>query len=285
MPARLRPAFAAFALAVAGCGLPSPTHGTVVEPGVASADFQARANDTDLVTVHVFFPADEHGAPTQHSLPGLVFVQGGLVDTSRYAWQALALAHQGYVVAVPEHPLELAFFAIDQGRVARELLVNPAPSSLLASLVDPARLAVAGHSLGGVVAMKLALEGGFRAVVLEASFPDTADSAQLPGFSHPSLSLAGSSDCSAKLENVRTGWNTLPSPTALLVVPGMTHYEFTNAATEDLKSCTPSTSLDDAHAAITGALVTFLGQTVAHDGAIDAAALQAAVPSATVEVR
>jgi predicted dienelactone hydrolase len=257
----------------------------VVEPGVASADFQTRANDTDLVTVHVFFPADEHGAPTGHTLPGLVFVQGGLVDTSRYAWQAVALAHQGYVVALPEHPLQLAFFAIDQGRVARELLANPPPASLLASLVDPTRMAVAGHSLGGVVAMKLALEGGFRAVVLEASFPDTADAAQLPGFAHPSLSLAGSSDCSAKLENVRAGWDTLPSPTVLLVVPGMTHYEFTNAATEDLKNCAPSTSLEDAHAAITSALLTFLGQTVVQGGVPDAAALQAAVPSATVEAR
>lgn len=282
MSARLRPLF--FVL-LAACGLPAPTHGTVVEPGVASADFQTRANDTDLVTVHVFFPADEQGRPTSHSLPALVFVQGGLVATSRYAWQAVALAHQGYVVAVPEHPLELAFFAIDQGRAARDLLTDPPPTSLLASLVDPARVAVAGHSLGGVVAMKLALEGGFRAVVFEASFPDTADASQLPGFAHPSLSLAGSSDCSAKLADVRAGWNSMPSPTALLVVPGMTHYEFTDAATEDLKSCPPSTSLADAHAAITSALLTFLGSTVAHDGTLDPTALQAAVPSATVEAR
>jgi predicted dienelactone hydrolase len=270
--------------ALSGCGLSSPTRGTVVEAGVAEALFEVRANSTDLVKVHVFFPADESGAPQATALPGLVFIQGGLVGTERYAWQATALAKRGYVVALPEHPLQLAFFAIDQGRAALSLLQTPPPNSLLVGLVDTSRVAVAGHSLGGVVAMKLALEGGFAAVVLEASFPDTADASLLPSFTHPSLSLAGTLDCSAKLDNVKAGWNTLPSPTALMVLPGVTHYQFTNVDTEDQAKCTPATPLVEAHAAIESALATFLGQALTH-AALDEAGLRAGVPSAMVEVR
>ncbi len=285
MSARLRNQFP-LVLVMCACGLAAPTRGRLVEPGVGEALFEVRANSTDLVNVHVFFPADDSGAPRPdaRALPALVFIQGGLVGTERYAWQGVALAKHGYVVAIPEHPLELAFFAIDQGRAALSLLQTPPPNSLLVGLVDTGRVAVAGHSLGGVVAMKLALEGGFGAVALEASFPDTADASLLPGFTKPSLSLAGTLDCSAKLANVRAGWATLPAPTALVVLPGVTHYEFTNAATEDLAKCPPATSLDDAHSAMEAALVTFLDQALAH-ATVDSAALSAAVPTATVEVR
>jgi dienelactone hydrolase len=270
-------------LLLAGCGLSAPPLGTVVSPGVAKADFEMRVGSTDIVPVHVLFPSDEAGAPVAGPHPAVVFIQGGFVKPARYLWQAEALAKQGYVVAVPEHFLDLAFFGVDVGEGARRLLVSPPSGSALTGLVDAHRIAVAGHSLGGVVAMKLALEGHFQAVVLEASYPDTADASKLPGFTRPSLSLAGEKDCSAPLAGVRTGWESLSAPTAFLVLSGVTHYQFTDSQAEDLqRGCNPDGSIEDAHARIAQALTAFLGQ--AMDGRVDAEAL-AQVPDSTLEVR
>jgi dienelactone hydrolase len=282
--ATLRIEASALLLLLLGCGLAAPSSGAVVGPGVAQARFEVRANQTDLVGVEVLFPAAASGAPLPGPHPGVVFIQGGLVAASRYHWQAKALAARGYVVAVPEHPLDLAFFSVDNGAAARRLFLEPPRGSLLVGLVDPARLAVAGHSLGGVVAMKLALAGGFQAVVLEASFPDGADVPALAGFHRPSLSLAGALDCSARLASVRQGWESLPPPSALQVLAGVTHYQFTDAETEDRqRGCPPTATLDEAHAAVADSLAAFLDGALA-DGGLGEAGLRA-VSGTTLEVR
>ena len=269
---------------LAGCGLPTPRTGQVVSPGVGRAVFEARTNGTDLVPITVLFPALDDGAPVGGPHPGVVFIQGGFVSTARYEWQAVELARAGYVVAIPENQLALAFFSVDYDQTARTLLATPPAGSLLEGLVDAQRLAVAGHSLGSVVAMKLALQGNFQAVVLEAGFPDGADAAQLPGFTRPSLSLAGALDCSAKLASVREGWQGLSSPTALTVLSGVTLYQFTNAQTEDVqRKCVPEASLDDAHARIMQAVLGFL-EAALRDGSVGQPALEA-VPGVTVEAR
>jgi len=267
-----------------GCGLATPRTGQVISAGVGRAVFETRTNGTDLVPVTVLFPADDSGAPLPGPHPAVVFIQGGFVATTRYEWQAVELARAGYVVALPENQLALAFFSVDYGQTARALLVDPPRGSLLEGLVDAQRLAVAGHSLGSVVAMKLALQGNFQAVVLEAGFPDAADAAQVATFAKPSLSLAGSLDCSAKLESVREGWATIPAPTALVVVPGATHYQFTDADTEDRqRKCLPDASLADTHTRVMNAMLAFLSAALS-DGSVGAASL-AAVEGVTVEVR
>jgi pimeloyl-ACP methyl ester carboxylesterase len=117
---------------------------------------------------------------------------------------------------------------------------------------------VGGHSLGGVVAVKLALAGGFRALQVEASFPDGADTAKLPTLAMPSQSIIGSNDCSAKFPPVKAGWESLPSPSALVVVQGGTHYQWTNSEAEDVKrGCASGLSLEQAHAAYALATVSF----------------------------
>jgi dienelactone hydrolase len=267
-----------------GCGLAAPARGLSVGGGAAEATYEVRANHTDLLAVHVTYPSLDTGEPLPGRHPAVVFVQGGFVAASRYLWQARELARRGYVVAVPEHPLALAFFSIENGAAARGLLLEPPAGSVLQGQVDAARLAVAGHSLGGVVAMKLALQGGFAGVVLEASFPDGADAPALPGLGHPSLSLAGSLDCSASLAAVRSGWDQLPSPTALQVLTGATHYQFTDADTEDQqRGCLPGVTLEVAHQAMMDAVDGFLRGAFA-DGGIDEAALRA-VPGSSLEVR
>ncbi|MEW6435324.1 MAG: alpha/beta hydrolase [Myxococcota bacterium] len=268
----------------AGCELAAPLRGTPVAPGVATATFEVRARSTDVVEVEVLYPADEAALPLAGPHPAVVLVQGGRVGVGRYAWQGEALARAGYVVALPRHDLDLAFFAIENGEEARRLLVNPPPGSLLDGQVDAARVAVGGHSLGGVVATKLALRGGFQALVLEASYPDGADVQALEAFTLPSLSLAGANDCTAPLEKVRTGWDALPAPTALSVLAGVTHYQFTDSEAEDAtRGCAAGVSLDEAHARVAASLVGFLDAVNAGQG-VGETALKA-VPGAKVTTR
>jgi dienelactone hydrolase len=270
-------------LAQSACALATPDEGQPVAPGVAQATFEVRTNGTDLLPITVTFPADQAGRPLGQAHPALVFIQGGFVAPEQYAWQARHLAAQGYVVAMPAHLLDLAFFAVDNGRAAAELLASP-PPSLLTGLVDPARIAVAGHSLGGVVAVKLALEGRFHALVLEASFPDAADDAQLPSLSLPSLSLAGTSDCSASLSQVKDGWAKLPAPTALVVLSGLTHYQFTADQTPDeRRGCLPTGTLEEAHGRVATALTAFLN--LALDGQTPGVSTFDAVTQADVQLR
>lgn len=268
----------------ASCGLSTPRVGEVVAPGVARALFEVRATGTDLVRVTVYVPSREDGTAQPGPRPGVVFIQGGFVETRRYAWQAIALAEAGYVVAVPENALQLAFFTVEYGQSARQLLARPPEGSLLDGLVDEARIAVAGHSLGSVVAMKLALQGNFAAVALEAGFPDTADQTTLASFKRPSLSLAGALDCSAKLPDVRQGWERVPAPTALAVLAGVTHYQFTDSDEEDQrKKCFPEQDLAASHEQIRRALLGFL-EAALGEGGVGEAALRE-IAGVTVEVR
>lgn len=268
---------------LSGC-LASPETGAVVSEGVAAATFEVRARSTDVVRVRVLFPANAAGEAVGVRHPAFVFVQGGFVGVERYEWLAESLAREGYVVAMPRHELDLAFFAVENGDEARRLLVEPPVNSLLVDRVDTSRIAVGGHSLGGVVATKLALQGGFNALVLEASYPDAADVKALETFTKPSLSLAGGNDCSAPLEKVKAGWDALPSPTALSVLSGVTHYQFTNSDAEDVaKGCASGVTLDEAHARIAASVSAFLGAVNSGQG-IGEDALRA-VPGAEVTVR
>lgn len=270
-------------LLATSCGLASPSAGRVVSPGVGEAFFETRANDTDVLRVRVLFPAQSDGRPRSGPFPSVVFVQGGFVPTQRYAWQGEALAQQGWVVAMPEHPLELAFFSIENGAVARELLAAPPSKSLLEGLVDPKRIAVAGHSLGGVVAIKLALLRQFQALVVQAGFSDTADDTKLPALGLPSLFLTGAKDCQAKLTQVEAGWAKLPSPTALVVLPGMTHYGFTDSDADDAVKCPPEAALERSHTRIISTMTGFLGAAL-DDGSVGESALRA-VDGVEVSVR
>lgn len=272
----MRP-LASLLLALTGCGLAAPVTGEVIEPGVARVRWEARLHGTDVVDVTLIFPSDDQGGHLTNPKPGVVFIQGGFVPTARYEWQARALARNGYMVAMPEHPLGLAFFAMDTGDAAKQVLTSQ-------KYIDVDQLVVMGHSLGSVVATKLALRGGYRAAVLEAGYPDSADTAALPSLGIPTLSLAGAADCSSTLGRVQEGWATLPTPSALVVLDGVTHYQFTDSQKEDDdRGCAPTTTIDDAHARMEAALVGFLSSALA-DAAVGETSLRAVV-GATVETK
>ncbi len=247
------------AVGLLGCPLAAPERGEPVEgaPEVVRATFEVRANHTDVIEVKVFLPATAAAESTRS--PALVFVQGGLVETDAYEWLAVRLAQRGVVVALPRHPLNLAFFSVGNGEAARELLVEPPEGSVLEGRVDAARVAVAGHSLGGVVATKLALDGGFSALALFASYPQGSDEDEARASALPVLSLAAEGDCQAPLEQVREGWRQFGGPRVLAVVEGAGHFQFTDRGEEDAaRDCPPGISLDAAHDRIERVLWAFL---------------------------
>lgn len=248
------------------------------------ARFEVRVRSTELLPVDVFFPSSPDGYPTGGDHPALVLLQGGGVEVERYHWLAEALARGGLVVALPHHASRLAILSLEDGAFARQLLIDPPPGSLLTGAVHPDRIAVGGHSLGGVVAVKLALRGGFAAATLLASLPDPADADALPGLGVPTLSLAGAQDCQAALDEVRAGWEQLPSPSVLAVLSGATHYQFTDDDAPDrARDCPPAASLEESHRRITAALLAFL-EPATSSGTTGAEALRG-IDGLTVEER
>ncbi|MFN7132276.1 MAG: alpha/beta hydrolase, partial [Myxococcales bacterium] len=213
----LRPAALLVGALLAACAPTGPTEGAALRPGVAVATFVARTAGGEPFEVDVFFPADGE-RPSGEAHPALVLLPGGLVRRERYGWLGVELAARGFVVAVPEPPYRLAI--LDPNRVEATAALLRSGRGLLAGLVGE-RIAVAGHSLGGVVATAAALRGGFSALVLLASYPAEGDPVER--LAVPSLSLAGERDCEAVQADVRAGWQRLPAPTALAVLSGVTH--------------------------------------------------------------
>lgn len=275
---------------LAACGLEAPARGEYLGGtplGVARARFEVRVRHVDLLPVDIFFPAQPDGTAVaeEGGRAGLVFIQGGAVDAEDYHWQAQRLAAAGYVVAVPDVRSELALFSVNDGDAARALLAEPPVGSVLEGLVDAQRVAVAGHSLGGVVAGKLAMSGGFHALVLQASYTDGADDARLPELGMPVLSLAGGADCSARPEAVRAGYRKLPSPAGWVMLPGVTHYQFTSDDGPDrARGCRAGVTLEQAHEAIGRVTGAFLGQALSVGGRPTVEVLSV-VPGAEVEVQ
>lgn len=230
------------ALPLAACG----PDGWTPDRGIVRRRLEIKARGLDVVPVTIVAPDGGQG-PSVADRSGLVLLPGGLVEPARYLWLADALAREGHVVAVPEFPLQLGFFTVDNAHVARRVLVEGDPASHTPALVRPERVGIAGHSLGGVVAASAAVDGAFQELVLLASYAAGGDPVEtLP---IPVLSIGGAHDCNSTPAAVREGFARFPADLARLAfVNGLTHYGFTDALTEDLNAgCASSVGLAEGH--------------------------------------
>tara|TARA_R110002126_G_scaffold286859_1_gene439063 strand:+ start:22926 stop:23957 length:1032 start_codon:yes stop_codon:yes gene_type:complete len=120
-------------------------------------------NDFDSA-VWVATPVVKDAQPTKGPFPLVVLSHGLFGNAYNQAWLAAAMARRGYVVAAINHPGTSTFLRDpnqrrqlwqrpkDISRVIDHALASPD----LSALVDPDRIFMAGHSLGGFTAAALA---------------------------------------------------------------------------------------------------------------------------------
>lgn len=116
----------------------------------------------------------EDATPLSGAHPLVVFSHGLGGNWRNEAWLATRLAAEGYVVAAPDHPgtttfnrskdeaADLSERPKDLSHVIDAVLGRPN----MAGTIDPARIAVLGHSLGGWTAIEIA-GGRFDAATFE----------------------------------------------------------------------------------------------------------------------
>ena len=155
-----------------------------------------------------FYPAGERAAA------GLVFYPGGRVVPEAYAPQARKIAAEGYLVVIPEMPLNLAVF---RPQAAQEIL---------AAYPTVEVWAVGGHSLGGAMAARFAAAnpGSVAGLALWASYPP--ESSDLTGSGLDVVSVYGTRDGLAAPEEVLASRDQLPPDAVFTAVAGGNHAGF-----------------------------------------------------------
>lgn len=244
--------------------------------GAAVQEERVAARVSGAVRVDVVYPSDAEGEPATEAAPTpvLVMEQGGLVRTDRYWWLAAHLASRGYVTVLPSHFANLALFEVGNGIAALDALP-----------MEAGAIAVGGHSLGGVVAVKEWLQDDtFTALVLMGSFPAQGDDVQARAGS-PVLSMVGTDDGSAAPADVLAGLERFAEPSWYAEVEGLNHYGWTDDATagELEKDGTAARPVNEARQDALRLLDTWLDATLRGDPAATAAIEAGDFPGVVLE--
>lgn len=235
MPRAARAAIVSALLLTAGCALvatrvPRDSESAAwLAPGphrvrMRDVAFVDRAHDRTLAS-RIWWPADTRGPA-----PLLVQVHGFLAGRGAAAYVARHLASRGWVVIAATHPTTTAFTR--GGAKLQDVVKQPGDvrfllDRLLATdtgilalpAIDPARIAVLGHSLGGLTATLAAFHPRLRDPRIAAAISIAGPMAPLGaglfrGAAVPFLMIAGSHDVVVDYER-----NALPT---LDRVPGAT---------------------------------------------------------------
>ena len=145
---------------------------------------------------------------------GLIFYQGAKVPPEAYVPLLKPLAAQGILVVIPKMPLHYAVFGVDR---AAEIQ-NAYPQITCWT--------IAGHSLGGSMAVEYASEHSFRlnGIIFLASYP--AKNTSLHGMDIEGLVIRGSLDGLVSDEEVDAVMDNFPSDTTFLMLEGGNHAQF-----------------------------------------------------------
>jgi hypothetical protein len=173
---------------------------------------EALASD-DLVTITQepwlsFFPAQNPAKV------GFIFYPGGRIDPGGYAPLMKSIANDGYLVVVPEMPLNIAAF---QPNIADEVIAY-FPSIRL--------WVIGGHSVGGTMAAQYtnAHRETINGLVIWASYP--ADNTDLSDYAQSVASIYGSRDPRVNDKSVAERVSLLPSNTRYFRIEGGDHHQF-----------------------------------------------------------
>lgn len=230
-----------------------------LEPLHAEAERYSTTIPATADPADIYYPAAVE-ATTQ--LPLVLLLQGALVDKDSYSNYASQLARYGFVVVVPNHERTTYNPEADRsvtGLIPAQRQIHDVlafaraaaadADSPLYSLVDPQRLGVVGHSLGGAVGMSaiqnLCLppacaadsferpEALMAGVFYGASFQTAADSGEFPPINNDGIPMAlisGSHDGIGQPSEIsRTYAQIEDAPKAFISVTGANHYGITDA--------------------------------------------------------
>jgi len=213
-------------------------------------------------------PFDRSGGP----YPLVLFSHGscGYPNQSTFLWPAVA--SRGYVVVAPSHPgntlaefpscgtpavqavsfLERPddmIFALDQVLAAHDGM------GFLAGAVDPSRVAMTGHSFGGLTTFRVAaIEPRVRLAI-----PMAPAAIGTPPLAVPSLLLLGEIDSVVDNAAARAVWDQSATPRWAVEIRGAGHYAFSTLCFPSPDCQPPATrSQAEAHAVVRRWVLPFL---------------------------
>ena len=145
---------------------------------------------------------------------GFIFYPGGRINPKGYASLMKPIASAGYLVIVPEMPINMAIFDVD---VADEII---------AAYPNIETWVIGGHSVGGTSAAMYAAQqpDNIAGLAIWASYP--ADSSDLSALDIPVISLYGSLEERVTDESVGERKHLLPADTQYIRIEGGDHHQF-----------------------------------------------------------
>jgi len=154
-------------------------------------------------------------SPTQSTAnTGFIFYPGGRIDPRSYASLMRTIAGAGYLVVVPEMPINMAIFNTD---IANEIVTE---------YPEIVHWAIGGHSVGGVAAAMYTDKHSdvIDGLAIWASYP--ADSTDISNLDIPALSIYGSREVRVNDASVGERKHLLPEATTYISIEGGDHHQF-----------------------------------------------------------
>lgn len=191
----------------------------------------------------------------------LIFYPGGRCDPEGYAKPLRAVAEAGYLVVLVPMPLTLAVLAPDRA------------GEVIAAFPEIRRWVIAGHSVGGTMAARYAMEhpGRLAGVLLWDAYPDAGHS--LAEATLPVRLLAHTESADGALRgDYQAMLSRLPPDLQIVTLPGGTHMNFGSYVPMQRvreRGDTPPLAtmpVAEQHARIVQATVEFLAQASAAGG-------------------